>query len=315
MSSHGSKKVIYAALAGNFAIAATKFGASLWTGSSAMLSESIHSLVDTVNQGLLLLGLKRAARPADSRHPFGHGIEIYFWAFVVALMIFALGGALSIYEGIHKLTGHQGLENVWVNFAVLGASMLIEGYSFHVAWKELRRQYPELSAWTAVKRSKDPSVFAVLCEDAAALSGLLVALICLALATILEEPAFDAIGSIGIGVVLIIAAAFLARETLSLLTGEAASRDVVDEARSILLADPRVQRLDEFLTMHLGPNDILAAVSIDFDDSLSSPDVERAAIELSAALRNAIPPLTRVYLRPIPPKTENAAPTLAGAAL
>src|SRR5690606_13220688 len=144
----------------------TKFVAAGWTGSSAMFSEGIHSLVDTSNQGLLLLGLRRSARPADEHHPFGYGIEIYFWAFVVALMIFALGGAVSIYEGIHRLRQVHSIENVWVNFAVLGVSMVIEALSFRVGWRELRRRNPGVGAFAALRGSKDPSVFAVVCEDA-----------------------------------------------------------------------------------------------------------------------------------------------------
>ncbi|MEF2073612.1 cation diffusion facilitator family transporter [Consotaella aegiceratis] len=314
MSAHGSKKVIYAALVGNLAIAATKFGAALWTGSSAMLSESIHSLVDTVNQALLLFGLRRAARPATERHPFGHGIEIYFWAFVVALMIFALGGALSIYEGVHKLSDPEPLHDIWINFVVLGASIVIEALTFRVAWKELRTSHPDLSPFTAVQRSKDPSVFAVLCEDAAALIGLGIALAGLTLAYWLDAPIYDGAASIGIGCVLILTAGFLARETLSLITGESASREVIHEVRTVLAEDPRVVHVQDLLTMHLGPSDILVAVSIDFDDAMTSPEIEAAAHDLTAKLQAARPEITRVFLRPVSAKTASADAALSGAA-
>src|ERR671928_866231 len=166
MAQSGSRRVIYAALAGNLAIAVTKFAAGLWTGSSAMLSEAIHSAVDTGNQGLLLYGLRRAARPPDPRHPFGHGMELYFWAFVVALLIFSLGGAVSVYEGVRKILHPEPVENAWVNFVVLGLSACFEGYSFSVAWQEFRVAHAgEMSVLDAVERSKDPSIFVVLMED------------------------------------------------------------------------------------------------------------------------------------------------------
>ncbi|GLK67668.1 cation diffusion facilitator family transporter [Hansschlegelia plantiphila] len=298
MSAHGSTSVIYAALAGNLAIAVTKFGAAAYTGSSAMLSEAIHSLVDTANQGLLLLGIKRAARPADSSHPFGHGIEIYFWAFVVALLIFALGGAVSIYEGIHKLSAPEPMERAWVAFVVLGASVVIEALSFRVAFRELRSAYPGVSAWTAIRRSKDPSVFAVLCEDAAALGGLAIALICVTLSYVLDEPAFDAAGSIAIGVLLVVTAIFLSRETLSLITGESAAPETRAEVREILARDPRVASVQELLTMHLGPQEILLAATLDLKDDLTGAELEQAARDLTERIEAAHPEITRVFLRP-----------------
>lgn len=298
-SDHGSKSVIYAALLGNLAIAVTKFAAGWWTGSSAMLSEGVHSLVDTCNQGLLLLGLRRAARPATARHPFGHGMEIYFWAFIVALLIFALGGAVSIYEGVHRLQDSRPIENPLINFAVLGISIVIEGLSFRVALKELQRSFPNRSLFSAVKASKDPAVFAVLCEDAAALLGLLIALAGISLAYFTDHPVFDGLASIAIGVVLVIVAAFLARETLSLITGESASAEIKADANRILQSDRRIRAVDELLTIHLGPNDILVAIAIDFDDALSGAGIEIAANELSDRLQQAHASIRRVYLRPI----------------
>ena len=298
MSSGGSRKVIYAALAGNLAIAVTKAGAAAYTGSSAMFSEAIHSAVDTGNQGLLLLGLKRAARPPDATHPFGHGMELYFWAFVVALMIFALGGAFSIYEGVHKILSPEPIESAWVNYAVLGASILFEGYSFSVALKEFNSLHAGEPFWDAIRASKDPSVFAVLLEDSAALAGLLVAILGVGLSQWLAMPMLDGVASVVIGLLLVITAVFLARETLSLLTGESASRAVLADVRRVLGADPRVQAVDEVLSMQLGPREVLVAVTIDFQDDLPGDAVERAAAELTLAMEAAHPEITRLFMRP-----------------
>ena len=298
MSSGGSRKVIYAALAGNLAIAVTKAGAAAYTGSSAMFSEAIHSAVDTGNQGLLLLGLKRAARPPDATHPFGHGMELYFWAFVVALMIFALGGAFSIYEGVHKILSPEPIESAWVNYAVLGASILFEGYSFSVALKEFNSLHAGEPFWDAIRASKDPSVFAVLLEDSAALAGLLVAIGGVGLSQWLAMPMLDGVASVVIGLLLVITAVFLARETLSLLTGESASRTVLADVRRVLGADPRVQAVDEVLSMQLGPREVLVAVTIDFQDDLPGDAAERAAAELTLAVEAAHPEITRLFMRP-----------------
>jgi cation diffusion facilitator family transporter len=294
----GSSKVVYAALAGNLAIAVTKFVASFWTGSSAMLSEAVHSTVDTGNQGLLLLGMKRAAKPPSPRHPFGHGMELYFWAFVVALLIFALGGAVSIYEGVRKIREPEVIDDAWINFLVIGASMLFEGYSFRVALHEIRRQYPDRSLWEAVRRSKDPTVFAVLLEDAAALTGLGIAGIGLGLAYWLDKPILDGISSVAIGCVLVLAAIALSNETRSLLTGESASKQVLGKVRSIFDNDPRVVSADEILSLHLGPNEVLLAVTIDFREDLSGEEVEAASRDLIRTIQEAQPEITRAFLRP-----------------
>ena len=313
MSAKGSRTVIYAALAANLGIAATKFGTAFWTGSSAMFSEAVHSLVDTANQGLLLFGLKRAARPADEAHPFGHGMEIYFWAFVVALLIFALGGSVSIWQGWRKLFEPEAMHDPWINFAVLGASILMEAFSFRVALKELRETDRKSTTFAAIRRSKDPSVFAVLCEDAAALAGLVIALVGVGLAYLLDEPKYDALASIAIGVLLIVVAMFLARETLSLITGESVAPEVRRDVRRILAADPRVVSAPEVLTMHLGPAEVLLAASVDLDDGLDGAGVETAARELTRRIEEAHPEITRIFLRPIPRTPPEGAPQ-AGAA-
>lgn len=295
----GSKKVIYAALAGNLAIAVTKFGAAWWTGSSAMLSEAIHSTVDSGNQGLLILGLHRAGRPPDRTHPFGYSMELYFWAFVVALLIFAVGGAASIYEGLHRLADPIPIQAPLVIFAVLGASILFEGLTFRVAWRELKARHPDVPTWSAIQASKDPSLFAVLLEDAAALAGLFVALLGVTLAYALDEPLFDGLASIAIGGVLVLTAALLARETLSLMTGESATAEILDATRAVLEGDPRMRDIQELLSLHLGPRNILLAISIDFRDELSGAEVESAARELTEALMRTHPSIKRVFLRPV----------------
>jgi cation diffusion facilitator family transporter len=266
-----------------------------------MLSEAIHSAVDSGNQGLLLLGLSRAARPADERHPFGHGMEYYFWAFVVALMIFMLGGAVSIYEGVARVVSPEPIHRIWVNFLVLGASILFEGGSLLVAWREFRRDNHDAAFWTAIRNSKDPGIFAVLLEDATALVGLVIALLGLTLALWFDAPVFDGIASIGVGCLLIGAAAMLGNETRSLLVGESASTPVVVNARRTIETDPRVARVVEVLTMHLGPAEILLAMTVDFHHDLPRDALQAAVDELTARLMRDQPEITRVFLRPSPP--------------
>ncbi len=297
-SNKGSRKVVYAALAGNVAIAVTKYAAALWTGSSAMLTEAIHSTVDSGNQGLLLFGMHRASLPPSPRHPFGHGRELYFWAFVVALMIFALGGAFSIYEGWRKIASPQQVETVWVNFAVIGAAFLFEGYSFRVAWRELRKQNADLPLWLAIRRSKDPRVFTAFLEDGAALTGLAIAAVGLALAEFLDMPEMDGVASVGIGLLLVATAMVLANETRSLLTGEAAAPDILRHVRCLITADPRVKAVDELLSVHLGPGEVLLGVTIDFREDLTGEAVEDAAQELTRRVEEAHAIITRVFLRP-----------------
>ena len=208
----GSKKVVFAALIANLGIAAAKFGGAMYTGSSAMLSEGVHSLVDTSNQALLLLGMKRSEKPADIRHPFGYSREIYFWSFVVAVLLFAAGGAVAIYEGIYKLSDPHPVESPIVNYVILGIAIALELGSFMVALKEFRAVAAGRHWWTAITEAKDPVLYTVLFEDTAALLGLMVALVGLILAETLGIPALDGVASIIIGVILIIASTMLAKE-------------------------------------------------------------------------------------------------------
>lgn len=304
MSQPDSARAIWAALFGNVAIAIVKLAASLYTGSSAMLSEAIHSFVDTGNQGLLLYGRRRAARPPDRRHPFGYGMELYFWAFVVAVLLFALGGAFSVYEGTQKIIAPEPVSSPWVNFAVLGASFLFEGISFTVAWRELKAAHPgETSVLAAVRRSKDPGIFVVLIEDSAALVGLVLAAIGLGLDLWLDAPVFDGMASIAIGLLLVAAAMVLANETRSLLTGESASSDLVAAVRAVLAADGRVETVTEVLSMHLGPSEIMLAITLDFRDDLGGGEIELAVGDLTRRIEAAYPEASRIFLRPERPGT------------
>jgi cation diffusion facilitator family transporter len=294
---NSSTTVVYAALAGNLAIAATKFVAFALTGSSAMLTEAIHSSVDTGNQGLLLLGLARARKPPSQTHPFGYGMEVYFWAFVVALLIFALGGAFSIYEGVLKILQPEPIERAWINFLVIGLAVLFEGGSFLVAWKEFSVLRKGAPFFRAIRRSKDPSVFAVLLEDGAALAGLAIAALGVAGSAVLGIPWADGAASVAIGVLLVLVAIFLANETRSLLTGESASPRIVEAVREMLAADPRVDSVAEVLSMHLGPQEILLGVTLDFHDDLTAGEIEEAADDFALRIRTIDPRITRVFVR------------------
>ncbi|MEZ2328862.1 cation diffusion facilitator family transporter [Mesorhizobium sp. RCC_202] len=300
MAGHsGSKKVIYAALAGNLAIALTKFAAAFFTGSSAMLSEGVHSLVDTGNGGLLLYGMHRAARPADRTHPLGHGRELYFWSFIVALLVFALGAGVSLYEGIVHIMAPEPVVNAKVNYIVLGLSFLFEGSSWLVALREFRQQKTSNQGWLqAVQSSKDPSVYTVLFEDSAALLGLTVAFAGISAAQMLQMPELDGVGSIGIAIILGATAIFLARESKGLLIGEPASPDVQEKVLAIAQADAAVQRANGVLTVHLGPRQIVAGLSIEFEDHLTAPEIEACVERLEARLKDEMPEITRLFVKP-----------------
>ena len=294
----GARKVVMAAAAANLAIALSKFAAFGLTGSSAMLTEGIHSLVDTGNQGLLLMGQRRSARPPNPRHPFGYGMEAYFWSFIVALMIFALGGAVSIWEGVHKLRDPEPIRMAWVNFLVLGLAIVFEGLSFRVAWREFNAVRQGRPVLATIRGSKDPNLFAVLLEDAAALAGLVIALLGVTATAVAGWPYGDGLASVGVGLLLVLVAVFLANETRSLLTGESAAPDLVARVRRLVEDDPLVVEATEVLSLHLGPNEILFAITLDFRDDLAGGAVERAADALSRRVEAADPRITRVFLRP-----------------
>jgi len=292
----GSKKVIFAALAGNTLIAITKFAAAFWTGSSAMLSEGIHSLVDTGNQGLLLHGMARAGRPADETHPFGYGREIYFWAFVVAILIFAVGAGVSIYEGIIKVLDPHPVEDAFVNYAVLGAAFVFEGAAWWVAFREFQTDKGRAGFLAAVRDSKDPTIFTVLFEDTAAMLGLFVAFVGIAIAEATGIAWIDGAASIVIGFILAMTAVLLAIETKGLLIGEAASPRLVSTIEGLVAATPTVRALNELRTMHLGPSEVLLALSLDFEDNLTAGKVEDAIYALEVTIKGLFPEVTRLYI-------------------
>lgn len=297
MESHASSlKVIVAALAGNVAIAAGKFVAAGLTGSAAMFSEAIHSTVDSGNELLLLYGLRRAGRPADASHPFGYGLQLYFWVFVVAVMIFGFGAMVALIEGIEKTRHPAPVTNPVVNYIVLAGSMVFEIGSWIIGYREFRRQTGGRHWLTAVRRSKDPTVFTVLFEDSAALAGLTMALLGVALAELLDLPVLDGVASLGIAAVLAVTAAFLAYESQSLMTGEAAFPEVRAGIEEIAAAAPGVVGLNEALTMHFGPHEVLVALSLDFDDAISAAAVEDAVIYIERAIKSAFPEVARVFV-------------------
>lgn len=292
-----SHKAVYAALAGNLAIAAAKAVAAWLGGSSAMLTEALHSLVDCGNEVLLLVGIARAARAPDATHPFGYGLEVYFWSFVVALLIFSAGGGLAIYQGARHLLAPPPISDPALNFAVLGIAFVFEGLSFRVAWREfakIRRQTPVLAAIT---RSKDPTLFAVLLEDGAALIGLVIAALGLGAALWWDWGWADGAASILIGVLLIAVAAFMANETRSLMSGEGAAPGTVAAVRAILEAEPAIEKVQEILTMHLGPRAILMAITLDYQDGLSIPVAESITGRMTDEIRKIDPRITRIFVR------------------
>jgi cation diffusion facilitator family transporter len=296
MTASTNKNVIFAALAGNLAIAATKLGAALFTGSAAMMSEAIHSAVDTGNQILLLIGLRRAAKPADESHPFGYGLQLYFYTFVVSVLIFGVGAVVSITHGIERIQAPEPIENPWVNYVILGLSVLFEGMSWFVALKAFNTERGGRPFFGVIRSSKDPTVFTVLFEDTAALAGLVVALVGVACSQLFNLPVLDGVASVVIGIILAGTAAFLAFESQSLLTGESADPATREGIRAIAAAESGVEGLNDARTMHFGPNEILVALSLDFRNDLSAADVEDTVARLEQKIRAAYPQAGRIYV-------------------
>lgn len=294
--SASSTKVIYAALIGNFLIAVIKFIAASITGSSAMLSEGIHSVVDTGNQMLLLYGLKRAKLPADKRFPFGHGKEVYFWSFVVAILIFAVGAGVSIYEGIHRILQPSEIQNVTVNYIVLGLAIIFEGAAWLFALKEFKQQKGKWGYIEAVHRSKDPSIFLVLFEDSAAMLGLVVAFIGISLTQVTGILIFDGIASVIIGFILASTAIWLAYETKGLLIGESANDDVVKKITELAKVHHAIEHVNEILTMHMGPDYILVNLSVSFMSNTVADDIEQAIDSLDKEIKTIFPKVKRIFV-------------------
>ncbi|WP_251977025.1 cation diffusion facilitator family transporter [Salinicola avicenniae] len=291
-----SKAVIFAAMGGNLAIAVTKFVAAGITGSSAMLSEGIHSVVDTGNQILLLLGMHRAKQPASPQFPFGHGKEVYFWSFVVALLIFAVGAGVSLYEGVIHILHPEPIESPIVNYIVLGLGILFEGASWAFALNQFRKTKGKWGYVEAVHRGKDPSLFVVVFEDSAALLGLLVAMAGVALSQWTGLYVFDGIASVVIGLILGGTAIWLARETKGLLIGESANRHVVEDIRELAAAADGVEGVNEVLTMHMGPNFILVTLSVRFTRGTPAERIETAIADLDCRIKASHDSVKRVFV-------------------
>ena len=296
MASASSKKVIYAALIGNFLIALTKFIAFFITKSSAMLSEGVHSVVDTGNQVLLLYGLHRAKRPADEQFPFGHGKEVYFWGFVVAITIFTIGAGVSIYKGVHHILHPVPIINPTLNYIVLGCAFLFEGGAWYFAFTEFTKAKGRWGYFEAVKRGKDPSMFVVLFEDSAAMLGIIAAFIGILLSQVTGNYVYDGIAAVIIGLILAGTAAWLAYEIKGLLIGESAPPEIVQGIKEIAKSYPKIKHVNEVLTLHMGPEFILLNLSVDFSDSLSAGDVEDTVSRLDRHIKQTYPKIKRVFV-------------------
>jgi cation diffusion facilitator family transporter len=302
----GSRIVVYAALIGNFLIAVTKFVAAVFTGSSAMLSEGVHSLVDTGNELLLLYGLSRAAVPPDREHPFGHGRELYFWSFVVAVLIFALGAGVSMYEGVIHILEPEPVENITVNYVVLALSILFEGASWAVALRAFNREKGELGYIAAIRQSKDPTTFTVLVEDSVALFGLFIALIGIFAADRFAMPQLDGAASIGIGLLLAATAFFLARESKNLLIGEPALPKVQNAILLAAQADEDIRQVNGASTAQLGPAVVIAMLSAEFEDHLTTPAIEACIERVETTVRRQYPEVISLFIKPQTPATWRA---------
>ncbi len=294
---HASSTVtIVAAVLGNLAIAVTKFVAAAITGSSAMLSEAIHSLVDTGNGLLLLLGMRLSRRPPDEKHPFGYGSEVYFWTLIVGILIFGLGGGISAYEGILHLRHPPEISDPTANYIVIGIAVVFEGITWVFALRTFLHVKGSTAFWQEIRGSKDPTTFAVLFEDSAALLGLLIAFLGIYLGERWQIPRLDAVASILIGLLLAGVAAILIFETRGLLIGESADPKTIADIRKMALSDPGVDRIGRPLTLHFGPNEVLLNLDIQFQDSLSSDDIEAAVDRLEKQIREKHPEIKQIFI-------------------
>jgi cation diffusion facilitator family transporter len=290
-----SRTAIFAAIAGNLAIAATKLVAAFFTGSSAMLSEGIHSIVDTGNGGLLLLGFRKSQKPPDANHPFGHGKELYFWSLVVAILIFALGGGMSVYEGVTHLFHPMVHHSIW-NYLVLGFAIIFESVSFYFAFQAFRTEMSGQGVFQTIRTSKDPTTFTVLFEDTAALLGLAVAFLGIFLGHMLNNPYLDGVASIVIGAILAVVAGFLAYESKGLLIGEGVDPQVLASIRTLAAADPAVEEVRKSLTMHFSPDDVLLTLDIRFKKNLKSEGIANAVNRLEKKIRDRHPEIKHIFI-------------------
>ncbi|MBS7563509.1 cation diffusion facilitator family transporter [Mucilaginibacter sp. Bleaf8] len=294
-----SKTPIYTAFAANLAIAITKIVAAVFTGSSAMVSEGIHSLVDTSNEVLLLLGIRKSQQPADAQRPFGYGKELYFWSFVVSLLFFALGGGFSVYEGIEHLMHPEEVKNPMWNYVVLGIAFLFDGFSFITAIREFNRQRGSTPFWQAVHQSKDPSTFVVLFEDAADVIGILIAFTGILLGQLLHNPYIDGIASVMIGLLLTVVAILLVRESRSLLMGESADADELKQVTAIALQNQHVEKVAQCLSMYLAPEEIILVLKMHFKPNISSEQLASDIELVRAGIQQQFPHYKQLFIEPV----------------
>jgi cation diffusion facilitator family transporter len=291
-----SKLAIYGAIAANVAIAVTKLVVAGITGSSAMLSEGIHSSVDTFNGMLLLVGIRLSQRPATPEHPFGHGKELYFWSLIVAVLIFGLGGGVSFYEGVQHIRHPQPLNDPTWNFVVLGVAALFESISFTIALRQFLRQAGDAPFWEAIHRSKDPTTYTVLAEDSAALVGLAIAALGIWLSHRLDMPVLDGAASLLIGVLLAAVATFLTWQSRDLLIGEGIRPETARAIRGMALAVPAVRDVGRILSMYMGPDDALVTMDLDFDEGTAVADAALAIAEVERQVRQRFPMIKRLFI-------------------
>ena len=296
MAASSSKTAIFAAIAGNFGVAVIKFIAAAFSGSSAMLSEGVHSLVDTGNGLLLLLGIRLSKRPADENHPFGHGLELYFWTLIVAILIFAAGGGISIYEGILHILHPEPIEDPFWSYVVLGTAVLLEGVAWYFALRGFLAAKGKRRVWQTIRTSKDPTLYTVLFEDSAAILGLIIAFLGIFLGHTFDAPVLDGVASVAIGVLLCAVASVLAYETRGLLIGESADPKTLAAIQALADADPAVERTRKPLTMHFGPHQILLNLDVQFRRTLSTVELETAVDRLEKAIRKEYPQFKHIFL-------------------
>jgi cation diffusion facilitator family transporter len=298
-----SKLVVYGAIGANLAIAVSKFVAAFFTGSAAMMSEGIHSLVDSGNGMLILFGMNRSARPADARHPFGYSKEIYFWTVIVAVLIFAVGGGMSLYKGYQYIQHPAPLTDPTWNYWVLGLAIVFEGVACSLAYREFRKTQGDQGFWQALRHSKDPAVFAILLEDLAALVGLLIALAGIFFGHLLNNLYLDGAASMAIGALLVGMAVFMLRETKGLLIGEGADATILQDLSTLTRQDPAVISMHDPLTMYLGPQDAVLALEVEFHDHLSAVEVEQAIRRLQTSIQARHPLFRRIFIEAAAPPT------------
>jgi cation diffusion facilitator family transporter len=309
-----SKVAVYGAIAANVAIALTKFTVAGITGSSAMLSEGVHSAVDTFNGILLLVGLRLSQRPATDEHPFGHGKELYFWSLIVAILIFGLGGGISFYEGVQHIQRPVPIQDATWNYIVLAAAALFEGSSFLIALRQFRRQAQRRPFWSALHNSKDPTTYTVLAEDSAALVGLAIAAAGIYFSQRLGIPELDGVASVVIGLLLAGVAILLVRESRGLLIGEGIRPETARAIRTLALAQPHVQAVGRILSMYMGPDQVLAIIDLDFEDGTATEDAAGAIATLERAVRERYPMIKRLFIEAGGSASDAAAPLGARAA-